>query len=85
MKSNIITSLLWVAKILVGLLFIFSGLIKLNDPIGFSYKLEEYFEVFHLIFLNPTAIFFSIFLCALEVILGTLLLTGFHAKKIAWG
>jgi hypothetical protein len=28
------------------LLFIFSGLIKLNDPIGTQYKLEEYFEVF---------------------------------------
>ena len=27
----------------VGALFIFSGLIKLNDPIGFSFKLEEYF------------------------------------------
>jgi uncharacterized membrane protein YphA (DoxX/SURF4 family) len=38
-----ITNLL---KILVGLLFIFSGFIKSNDPIGFSYKLDEYFSVF---------------------------------------
>jgi uncharacterized membrane protein YphA (DoxX/SURF4 family) len=78
-------TILWVARILVGLLFIFSGLIKLNDPLGFSYKLEEYFEVFHLIFFNQFAVFLSIFLCALEVILGVLLLTGFYAKKIAWG
>lgn len=35
-----------VARILVGGLFIFSGFIKANDPVGFSYKLEEYFEVF---------------------------------------
>ena len=33
-------------RILVGLLFIFSGLIKANDPTGFSYKLDEYFSVF---------------------------------------
>ena len=33
-------------RILVGGLFIFSGFIKANDPVGFSIKLEEYFEVF---------------------------------------
>lgn len=35
-----------ILRLLVGLLFIFSGFIKLNDPKGFSYKLEEYFSVF---------------------------------------
>lgn len=34
------------SRILVGILFILSGLIKLNDPTGFSYKLDEYFSVF---------------------------------------
>src|SRR6187402_768474 len=29
----------------VGLLFIFSGLIKANDPLGLSYKMQEFFEV----------------------------------------
>ena len=33
-------------RILVGCLFIFSGFIKLNDPVGTAIKLEEYFEVF---------------------------------------
>ena len=35
-----------VCRVLVGLLFIFSGFIKLNDPYGFSYKLDEYFGIF---------------------------------------
>jgi len=35
-----------IARILTGLLFIFSGAIKLNDPSGFSIKLNEYFDVF---------------------------------------
>lgn len=35
-----------ICRVLVGLLFVFSGLIKANDPTGFSYKLEEYFSVF---------------------------------------
>lgn len=79
------SKILWIVRILVGSLFIFSGLIKLNDPLGFSYKLEEYFEVFHLLFLNPLAVYFSIFLCALEVVLGILLLTGISIKKVSWG
>jgi uncharacterized membrane protein YphA (DoxX/SURF4 family) len=33
-------------RVLVGLLFIFSGVIKSNDPTGFSIKLDEYFSVF---------------------------------------
>ena len=33
-----------ISRVLVGGLFIVSGLVKANDPLGFSYKLEEYFE-----------------------------------------
>jgi hypothetical protein len=33
-----------VIQFLVGGLFIFSGLVKMNDPVGFSFKLEEYFS-----------------------------------------
>lgn len=34
------------SRILVGLLFIFSGIIKSNDPKGTGIKLNEYFDVF---------------------------------------
>jgi uncharacterized membrane protein YphA (DoxX/SURF4 family) len=77
--------LLWTARILVGLLFIFSGLVKINDPLGFSYKLEEYFEVFHITFLNGFALSISIILCSLEIILGFALLIGVRAVSVAWG
>jgi len=73
------------SRFFVGLLFIFSGLIKANDPLGFGYKLQEYFEVFHLSFLNGSATGIAIILCALEIILGALLLLGFWSKKVAWG
>jgi uncharacterized membrane protein YphA (DoxX/SURF4 family) len=69
----------------VVLLFIFSGLIKINDPLGFSYKLEEYFEVFHITFLNGFAVGIAVILCALEIILGFALLIGVRAKQVAWG
>lgn len=79
------SKLVWFCRIFVGLLFIFSGLIKINDPLGFSYKLEEYFEVFHIGFLSSFALSMSIILCSLEIILGFALLIGARAKSVAWG
>ena len=74
-----------VSRLLVGLLFIFSGLIKANDPLGFGYKLQEYFEVFHVTFLNDFSVAIAILLCTLEIVLGAILLLGFYAKKVSWG
>jgi uncharacterized membrane protein YphA (DoxX/SURF4 family) len=77
--------LIWLCRLLVGILFIFSGLIKANDPLGFSYKLQEYFEVFNLTFLNGAALSLSVGLCALEIIMGFALIIGAHVKKLVWG
>ncbi|MBA2611820.1 MAG: DoxX family protein [Bacteroidetes bacterium] len=80
-----------VARFLVGGLFIFSGFIKANDPLGFSYKLKEYFEVFQ----NDTgmaffewfahiALLLAIIICASEIILGVMLLIGYKNKLTLW-
>jgi uncharacterized membrane protein YphA (DoxX/SURF4 family) len=69
----------------VGILFIFSGLIKANDPLGFGYKLQEYFEVFHIGFLNNWATGIAIILCVLEIVLGALLLFGFWKNQVIKG
>lgn len=69
----------------VGILFIFSGLIKANDPMGFGYKLQEYFEVFHLNFLSGWATGIAIILCVLEIVLGALLLFGFWRSQVTKG
>lgn len=73
------------SRFFVGLLFVFSGLIKANDPLGFGYKLQEYFEVFHITFLNDYATAIAIFLCGLEIILGAALLLGIFARQVIWG
>jgi uncharacterized membrane protein YphA (DoxX/SURF4 family) len=39
-------TLMWGIRIYIAILFTFSGFVKVNDYIGFSYKLEEYFQVF---------------------------------------
>ena len=70
----------------VGALFIFSGLIKLNDPIGFSFKLEEYFgpTVFDLDFLIPMVLPMAIFIVIFEVMLGIFLIIGFKREFTLW-
>lgn len=67
-------------RIIVGVLFIFSGLIKANDPLGLSYKMEEFFEVLHLTFLSPYSLAFSIIMNAFEIIAGVAVLIGYRMR-----
>lgn len=71
--SNVIH---WLFRIVTGALFIFSGIIKANDSLGFAYKLEEYFSLFGIGFLNPVSVELAIFICILEVFLGITLILG---------
>lgn len=75
-----------ISRILVGALFIFSGFIKLNDPLGFSYKLEEFFstDVLNIPFLQPYALLIAVFLVVYEVVLGVFLLIGYKPKFTVW-
>ena len=80
-----------ISRILVGGLFIFSGFIKANDPLGFSYKLQEYFEVFKadsgLQFFEAfahIALPLAIVLCVSEMALGFMLLVGYKRDLTLW-
>ncbi len=75
-----------ISKYLVGGLFIFSGLIKLNDPVGTSIKMHEYFDVFaddiagfFGVFV-PYALPIAVFLVVLEVLLGVAVLLNYKMK-----
>lgn len=79
----------------VAVLFIFSGLIKENDTIGFSYKLEEYFEVFKtpgadswfnslMDFFHDYALELGFVILIAEVMLGLLLLIGAWRMITLW-
>ena len=75
-----------ISRYLVGLLFIFSGVIKINDPVGTQIKLQEYFEVFSSDFTPifeifiPYALVLSVFLCTLEVVIGVALLINYQIR-----
>ncbi|MBQ4820644.1 BT_3928 family protein [Aquimarina sp. MMG016] len=74
------------SRIFVAALFLFSGFVKLNDPLGFSYKLQEYFSegVLNMEFLIPVALLLAVFLVIFEVILGITLILGYLPKFTVW-
>lgn len=70
-------------RIAVGCLFIFSGVIKLNDPVGTQIKMEEYFEVFGTHFMIPFTLYVAVFMCVAEVALGFALLFFYRMRYTA--
>jgi uncharacterized membrane protein YphA (DoxX/SURF4 family) len=81
-----------IARVIVGILFIFSGLVKANDPLGLSYKMQEFFDVWAqnpsltslMHWLDNYALAFSIIMITLEIVVGVALLIGWSKKFISW-
>ncbi len=73
-----------ISRVLVGVLFIFSGLVKANDPLGLSFKMQDFFEVWAqnpgltntMNWLHNYALPFSIITITLEIIVGVGILLG---------
>src|SRR5215213_3860970 len=78
------------SRFFVGGLFIFSGLIKLNDPIGTEIKMEEYFEVFAQDFGSvfhyfiPWALEIGMIMIVLELALGVAILIYYRMTLTTW-
>jgi uncharacterized membrane protein YphA (DoxX/SURF4 family) len=75
---------LWLLRIIVGGLFIFSGLIKANDPLGLSYKMNEFFEVWGTHFLMPYSLALSIIMIAFEIIAGVAVILGYAYRVFSF-
>ncbi len=69
-----------IVRVLVGVLFIISGLVKANDPVGLSYKMQEFFDLWGMSFLNTASLSLSVAVIALEIIAGAALLLGWKVK-----
>jgi uncharacterized membrane protein YphA (DoxX/SURF4 family) len=76
--------LVTLARIIVGLLFIFSGLVKAIDPLGLSYKMQEFFELWGMTQFNGHTLWLSIVMIAFEIIAGVALLLGWQMKLFSW-
>lgn len=77
-------NLLLVIRWIVGLLFIFSGLVKANDPYGLSYKMQEFFEVWGLSSLNDYTLALSLIMNVFEVLAGVAVIIGWRMRLFSW-
>lgn len=79
-KSNI----LLIARIIFGLVFLFSGFVKAVDPLGTAYKISDYLEAFSLTSLDFLAFPASLLLIATEFTIGFNILFNVHLKASTW-
>ena len=71
-------------RIITGLVFIFSGLVKGIDPLGSAYKFHDYFMAYNVDFMQFLSLPLSVLLCTAEFITGISLITGIRQKEGTW-
>ena len=72
------------SKFLVGATFIFSGFVKAIDPLGTTYKIQDYLEVMNLSWFSELALVASFALITAEFVAGMLLITNINFKLGLW-
>jgi uncharacterized membrane protein YphA (DoxX/SURF4 family) len=82
MKTENILTL--ISRIVLGIVFVFSGFVKGVDPLGSTYKFTDYFTAFNLGFLEPFALVLAITLAAAEFIIGVSLLFRIRYQLGVW-
>ena len=76
--------ILAVTRGLVGVLFIFSGLVKADDPLGLSYKMQEFFDVWNFHWLDHLTLTFSMIMIVFEIVAGVAVLVGWRMRLFSW-
>ena len=73
-----------IARILLGLTFVFSGFVKGIDPMGSTYKFTDYFNAFQMPWLTSLAFTLGILLAAAELFLGVAFIFNFYTRLTSW-
>ncbi|MBK7762330.1 MAG: DoxX family protein [Bacteroidetes bacterium] len=91
-QNKALSVTLTIIRVFVGILFIFSGLIKANDPSGLAYKMGEFFEIWAregympslMNWMNGYSLAFSIAMITFEIIAGVALIIGYRFKLFSY-
>lgn len=74
----------FISRIIIGVVFMFSGFVKGIDPLGTAYRLEDYFMVWGADWMMPAAVTLSVLLSTMEFVLGFVVLFNLKPKVNAW-
>ena len=69
-----------ISRIILGIVFVFSGFVKAVDPLGGAYKIIDYFSAFELSALDFSAVPLSFIQAAIEFGVGVCLLAGVYRR-----
>ncbi len=76
--------LTWIARIIFGVTFIFSGFVKAIDPWGTIYKFEEYFSALGIPLLHSIVVLAAFGLFTIEFLIGIFFLFGCYRRSNPW-
>ena len=71
-------------RLIIGVVFIFSGFVKGIDPLGTVYRMDDYFMAFSMPWFSSFSLYLTIFLCALEFMIGISLFFNLWIRKTVW-
>lgn len=83
-KDTVIKVIAEVCRVLLGVVFIFSGFVKAVDPMGSAIKVGDYITAFGMDFLSPLVTLISFNLSAIEFVLGVCMLLGVYRKFVTF-
>lgn len=74
------------SRYFVALVFIFSGFVKVIDPLGSTYKFTDYFQdAFGLEWMVPASFILAFVMSVVEFVLGIVLLLNVRVRNASWG
>jgi uncharacterized membrane protein YphA (DoxX/SURF4 family) len=83
-SAKTITACVWIFRVFVGMVFIFSGWAKAVDLWGTVYKIEEYFNIWGLNVTRESVVALSFVLAATEFCSGVMLIVGCFRRVVTW-
>ncbi|MDE6248781.1 MAG: DoxX family membrane protein, partial [Paramuribaculum sp.] len=80
-SRGLMVTAVWLTRIIVGALFVVSGLSKADDLWGFIYKIEEYLRVWNVVCPRSIVLTASMLISGAEFVLGSLLMLGLYRRS----
>ena len=84
LNTRLMPYIIWALRIIIGITFIISGLTKMIDVWGFTYKIEQYLNVWGWEITRPLIVIAAMSLSAIEFVIGVMIFAGCYKRTAVW-